>query len=321
VHNTECVYRHVIRNRTRVKKACTPNESHRAVSKNSADLASVPSSASSSGHFRHEAIYHSVSATHNTARSGSLQLFYGASSNFAFLQHLHQSLLTGDGPESATPGEVQEGGAGLDLFNQRSIFFGTPVVSNSPDKADEGAGVELIKWETLPAELLELFLDTFFDTLYHLMCFFQEDEIRLSAHSIFDKERHHHIESGQRAVTFAVLANGAIVTEHMGFAEPLYKAARAAADGLDEVVNLHSVHFSIAMAVYHSTMGHPNQAYLHLGSASRKAYAMGLHKDIHLGDGDNGSARQRRTTVWCLYFHEWYVANHFYPLSTLQADT
>lgn len=269
------------------------------------------SSGQASGHSRHEGIYHSVSATQSTARSGSLQLYYGASSNFAFLQQLHRSLLLDDGSEIATPGEVQEGGAGLDLFNQRGLFFGTTATSNNTRRQTDG----VLNWYTLPTELLELFLDKFLDTLFHVLSFIPKDELHLFARSIFDKGSYNDIGSGQRAVTLAVLACGAIATEHVDWAEALYKAAKAEADGFDEIVNLHSVHFSIIIATYHNAMGRPNQSYLHLGSATRKAFAMGLHKDICSEGGDGGSVQQRRTTMWCLYFHEWHVSNQHRPFS------
>lgn len=302
MHNTECSYRHV----TRVRKGHTPRHS---IAPDSVQTAEgeypIEASGQVSNHSRHEGIYHSVSATHSTARSGSLQLYYGASSNFAFLQQLHRSLLLDDGSEIATPGEVQEGGAGLDLFNQRGLFFGTTATSSNPRKeADDPLG-----WYTLPANLLELFMEKFFETLYHILCFLSKDEIQLSALSIFDKTSYNNIESGQRAVTLAVLASGALATEHIDWAESLYKAAKNEAIGFDEIVNLHSVHFSLIIATYHNTMGRPNQSYLHLGSATRKAFAMGLHKDISSGDGDTEIVQQRRTTMWCLYFHEWHVYN------------
>lgn len=305
VHGTDCVYRQSVRMRRPRPKAGVADNRQGAHSIDASPPASPP--VSSPKQFRHEAVYHSVSATHDTARSGSLQLYYGASSNFAFLQHLYQSLLLDEGPETVTPGEVQEGGAGLDLFNQRSIFFGSAATAPNAENAD------VASWDALPAELLELFLDTFFDTHYHLMSFLREEEIRLTAHSIYGTRIRHNIQSGQRAVTLASLAIGAIATSHIKYAEPLLKAAKAAADGFDEVVNLQSIHFSIAMAVYHSTVGHPNSAYLHLGSASRKAYAMGLHKDMQSSDGEQDGVQQRRTTVWCLYFHERYVAAPNFP--------
>lgn len=44
---------------------------------------------------------------------------------FAFLQQVHRGILSSTGPHGQQDREVQEGGAGLDLFLQRSFFFGT----------------------------------------------------------------------------------------------------------------------------------------------------------------------------------------------------
>lgn len=252
-----------------------------------------------SGHPRDEGIYHSISATQSTAGSGNLQLYYGASSNFAFLQQLHRSLLLDDGSEIATPGEVQEGGAGLDLFHQRGLFFGTTAT----DLRRTG---EAPRWETLPPGLRDLFLEGYLETIWHISSFIQPEELRSWAHAIFDKRSNHTTAAAQRCVCLAVLANGATTTEHAEWAEVLYKAAKTEAHDYDEVVNLHSVQFSLLLAIYQNTMGRPNQAYLHLGSATRKAFAMGLHKDIDdaAGTGASGNVQQRRTLIWCLYFHE-----------------
>lgn len=44
---------------------------------------------------------------------------------FAFLQQVHRGVLSSTGPRGQPDREVQEGGPGLDLFLQRSFFFGT----------------------------------------------------------------------------------------------------------------------------------------------------------------------------------------------------
>lgn len=303
-HDTGCVYRKIRRARNhQTPEPLTPRAPVQApISEHSAE---PPARVSSN--LRNEDIFHSVSATQSTAHSGNLQLYYGASSNFAFLQQLHRSLLLDDGSEIAAPGDVQEGSAGLDLFNQRALFFGTTTSSSNPGTSDGPA----IGWDSLPSELLELFLNTFFDTLYHVVSFVRKDELCHIAHAIFNKRDYDAMSPGQRAVALAALTNGAISTEHLLWSERLYKAARIEAVDFDEVVNLHSVHYSILMAVYHNTMGRPNQSYLQLGSATRKAFAMGLHKDVYSGDAsvhDKDKIQERRTTIWCLYFHEWYEA-------------
>lgn len=309
-HNTECVYRHLARVRKSYAQSVAASRGGAGPTSGTptSDVAAEsPNLLTSGQHSRDEEIYHSVSATQTTARSGSLQIYYGASSNFAFLQQLHRSLLLDDGSEIATPGEVQEGGAGLDLFNQRSIFFGSTALN---PRRGGGEGGAALKWDALPADLRELFLDTFFKTLYHILSFVREDQLRAWAQSIFDKRNgQQSVGIGGRSITLAILAMGAISTQHIDWAEVLYKAAKIEADDFDEVVNLHSVQFSLILAVYQNTMGRPNQSYLHLGSANRKAYAMGLHKDIYSGEGAaetdvHAAIQEGRTTMWCLYFHE-----------------
>lgn len=71
----------------------------------------------------------SISATHVASSSSVLQLNYGASSNFSFLRQIHHSL-SRDRHLSTTNDEFQEGGAELDLYGQRSLFFGTSDTKN-----------------------------------------------------------------------------------------------------------------------------------------------------------------------------------------------
>ncbi|KAL1306576.1 hypothetical protein AAFC00_005261 [Neodothiora populina] len=276
----------------------TPTSDHPDTTRSHATAAgSAPTG--SNEQFRDEEVYHSVSATHNTTHSGTLQIYYGASSYFAFLQQLHRSLLLDDGSEIATPGEVQEGGAGLDLFYQKGFFFGTSAVKPKPALEQ--------KWDALPADLVQLFMNLFFETLFHVLSFVREEQIRSWANLMFDSRTNDNVTSGQRCITLAVLALGAITTEHTDWAEMLYKAAKVEANDFDEVVNLQSVQFSLLLAIYQSTLGRPNQSYLHLGSATRKGFAMGLHKDIFHGnntDGIDDHIQDRRLTMWCLYFHE-----------------
>lgn len=81
-------------------------------------------------------------------------------------------------------------------------------------------------------------------------------------------------------------------------------------------------------AHYQIEQGRPNSAFLHLGTAARKALSAGLHKDAPTPtkkDGDVESTEERRTTFWSLYFYEmWAMLSVHFPCkhltSRLQLD-
>lgn len=60
-------------------------------------------------------------------------------------------------------------------------------------------------------------------------------------------------------------------------------------------------------------MGRANSSYIYLGTATRKAFATGLHTGIKAhDDGSNNSlVQETRKTLWSLYFFEWLVWTYF----------
>lgn len=95
----------------------------------------------------------------------------------------------------------------------------------------------------------------------------------------------------------------------LAFAEKLFVQAKVEAAALDDDVNLGAVQLSLLLGLYQLARGRPNSAYLHLGTACRKAFAMGLHIETSksgITSSSTGSPKQeRRITIWCLYLHEW----------------
>lgn len=60
-------------------------------------------------------------------------------------------------------------------------------------------------------------------------------------------------------------------------------------------------------AYFQSENGRPNSSFLHLGNATRKAFAAGLHKGVNLRAHEKKDSRQREITLWALYYYETYV--------------
>lgn len=250
-----------------------------------------------------EAYPSSITAAHHAPRStDSSQLFYGPSSNFAFLQEIRRAVLT-----AAQPGVP----TGLEALLQRSIFFGIPHRVD-PDTIWASEAVQL----AVPVTQAREFLETFKTTSLHRMPFYTRGELD----ELFDALAEEvaspattvattQVPPQTRATFLAVLAIGALGTAHTEAAEALYVRAKRAAVVLDEVVSLQMIWFAILLADYQINLGRPNAAYLHLGTACRKAFSFGLHKEAaaaaarssHRGDD---LVRKHHLTIWILYFYE-----------------
>lgn len=258
------------------------------------------------GSSHHEEVCHSVSATQASGASGIVQLYYGASSQFAFLQQILRGIPSGAVPSNPYPGPVQDITPGLELFSQMGFFFGTgPFL----DQSAESPGTSL--WDELPLELGMSFVDTYMDIAYPLAPFMREQEIRALTRSFCGHEHDHDLQPHSKAIIMIVLAIGATGTDKLGLADTLFSKAKVEAVAFDDVVNLHTVQISILFGLYQGIVGRTNSVYLHLGTACRKAFAMGLHMDMcgtkTAGSSTDEMQQQQRITIWCLYFHEWYV--------------
>lgn len=68
-------------------------------------------------------------------------------------------------------------------------------------------------------------------------------------------------------------------------------------------------------AHYQKECARPTAAYLHTGTAVRKAVAAGLHKSTRSGSSQSvDETQQRHTIFWSLYFWETWVSS-FWPVS------
>lgn len=249
-------------------------------------------------------VYHGITATHyhGTSSSECAQLFYGPSSNFAFLQQLHRSLVFhGLGKEKdPSQSEGHEGGDGLDMFVQRSVFFGIPsrLDAAHPARAHELAGV-------ISAAQASVFLHEFKTVTLHLLPLFTEVELDNMVEDYFATNTPTAPRVQQRALTLAVMAVGALSTDQTDVAEILYAQAKTTAIMFDEAVTLSMIQLSLLFSDFQVNLGRPNSAYIHLGTASRKALAMGLNREA-TGMVSSEGLEKRRATMWCLYFHERY---------------
>lgn len=256
-------------------------------------------------------VYQSVAAANAPGRecTENSRLFYGPASAFAFQQQVHRGIISSSGPRrkrAQQDPEVQEGGASLDLFLQRSFFFGTasrvdtssllrPANSLFPDVSLEQATVFLGKFKAWTARILPFFTDAELDRMLH------------DLYSGGSDEQNPGRPSQTKALTLAVLALGALCTPHTNVAEMLLAKAKYEAVLFDDTVSLQMIQFSLLLAEYHTGMGRPNLVYLCVGTACRKAFALGLHREAANCLTRHEDLQKYRTTLWCLYSLEsWY---------------
>lgn len=206
------------------------------------------------------------------------------------------------------PSDEREGGEGLDMFVQRSIFFGTQSRISSAHAMASGSITEAV-----PFLQASLFLSNFTAMSLPILPLFSKQELEDLLHELYSEEEQTGLRCQQKALTLAVLAVGALSTAHTDKAEFLYEQAKITAAHFDEAVTLTMIQFSITLGDYQINMGRPNSAYLHLGIAVRKAFAMGLNRQAAGTSSNDSLTQKRRSTMWCLYFHERY-SRYFEPV-------
>jgi hypothetical protein len=201
--------------------------------------------------------------------------------------------------------EIHEGAAGFGVSLQRNVFFGT---ESSINPSTSLAGNVLANEPALPQALG--FLEDFKLTTLQILPLFSQSELDILVHSLFDRDLGRSLHPQARVLALAVLANGALGSRNVPVGELLFSKAKIEAIGFDDLVNLHMIQFSMLLAEYQKNMGRPNSSFLQLGNASRKAFAMGLHRDLSSSVnilGWDDELERRRCTIWCLCVLEWYV--------------
>lgn len=247
---------------------------------------------------QNEEVYRSVNASQST-----MQLYYGPSSNFAFLQHIHRTLTKG--PSRPTGSTDIGTNQGLDYFKQREIFFDTAPRSNL-DTAAAKAGTLF-----LPFDQAQEFLENYLSSIHHLTPFLGPESLRQLLRRLYGQDPSESLTPARTAIMLLTLANGATLTNHSQWVEILYERAKSEAAPLEETVNLEAVQISLLLAHYQTSCGRPNSSYLQLGLACRKAYAAGLHKEVNysLEESDaSEKSEERRVTLWAVVFWERWVS-------------
>ncbi|KAJ5365459.1 fungal-specific transcription factor domain-containing protein [Penicillium concentricum] len=309
---TACIYRRKARVRLRRSGTqttvnsvnCSSDPINATAGPKTANGASLSPYVLEAQHSRAE-VYDSVAAAHHAPQfTDSSQLFYGPSSNFAFLQQVHRAILS-HGPYGKGCGSgFEEGGSGLDMFMQRNVFFGVPLRANlgAAQLGDLHDGI-------IPRHLATVYLDNFKIASLHILPFFTTEDLDILLHSFYSARADITLHPQRRALLLMVLAIGALSTTETQLADTLFLQAKLETTIYEDAVTLPMIQFSLLSADYQLNIGRPNSAYLHVGVACRKTFALGLHTVA----GNSLTQRaehiqERHATLWCLYFYETFVA-------------
>ncbi|RMX94332.1 hypothetical protein D0868_12353 [Hortaea werneckii] len=294
----DCLYR--VKNRDRPRKVTAEQRQSSPAQEN----ASSSSRRENQNTDRPEELDRGLTAVHHPGMEDSTQLFYGPTSNFAFIQQIHRGLRRSKlpTPPSRPTKDV------LDQFVQRSIFFGTP------------SRIDLTKGSLNDISYPDaLALVTNYNTTTHnLLPFFAEGELEHLVRELYSVEPLSAQPSQKRAITLAVLALGALSTPRTSVAEAFYAQAKVCAAPFEDAVTLTMIQFSLICADYQCNLGRPNSAYMQLGAACRRAFAFGLHKEGATSRLREDEFKKRRVTMWCLYFYERWIALSLGRKSSLQ---
>lgn len=151
-------------------------------------------------------------------------------------------------------------------------------------------------------EQAKIFMKMFKSWSAHILSFFSDAELDKMLQNLYSSEETR--PSQAKALTLAILALGALGTSHTNVAEILLARAKYEAVLFDDTVSLQMIQFSLLQAEYNCHMGRPNLTYLNLGTACRKAFALGLHREAANSMARSEDTEKFRITLWCLYYFE-----------------
>ena len=220
------------------------------------------------------------------------------------------------GNEDCTPKGVEEIGPGLDLFNNRRLYFGELAGGSETSFAVCGNGsftdgATMFIDRGLAEQLLERYLMTF----WQILPIWSRDIFRQRLGQFYEPALLLAGNDPDTIIVLLALSLGASMLEEEMTAQYLYRLAKRWASGLDEMVNVQMVQIALLMSHFASERARPNASFLMAGTAVRKAVAAGLHKGVLGGSQNNNrsnahaqeAARQMRITIWSLYFWETWI--------------
>lgn len=236
------------------------------------------------------------------SESSTMNIHYGPSSAFVFLQQLHRFLLGSGAPRQSTINSRSTNytSEAISEFGYSGIFFG-----NESHKNESSAG---LSQELPPFDLAATFLETYLATVHYVVLFCDQGTLRKLFYNLYSAPSSNQ-NSRDSTLVMVVLAIGAFLSNYCTWADSLYQRVTSRLDSWGDSVSLRSVQISMLLSEYHHSQGRPNSAMLSIGRAVHKAFAVGLHRDMPSQEGTRDStesdrARERQATFWSLYAHD-----------------
>ena len=248
LRNTPCVYRDFVRQRRKkyeYERSQQNGSTSRKASlgdgdRDSLDLPQPPGRISSSM----QDLPNSVSATHMASPSCQMHLYYGPPSHFSLMQHVYRDLVANPTSQPGAPSrEVEQAGAGLDLFSLRRIFFGAPDTHEGGKGSSSGDTSSMF----LPYELAKFLLTRYLSTLYNLVPYRPKAYFEQCLDQLYNSLPALHPDTLSQSSLLIVLAIGSLGTEYYTWGEILFERAKALLTAFDDVVNLQTVQISLLM--------------------------------------------------------------------------
>ena len=119
----------------------------------------------------------------------------------------------------------------------------------------------------LPQALARVFFDKFVASMWHMMPYFDLNELEDLLARLYRTETGTPLDPGDLATILLVLANGATLTDHDGWVQDLAQRAKREVPELDEVVSIASIKINMLLAYYYASIGRANTSYIQGGIA------------------------------------------------------
>lgn len=251
--NTPCQFRE--RARVRVRKGggnttpCrTPDVSYadleetdnRAViGASPADLPPLPPGKDQPSHIYRD-VHRSVSARDQSPSFGSVELFYGPTSDFSLLQHLYRGLyITPHSASHLDRDDTDEVNQGLDFFRIRHIFFGPTTPASLPDTPPP--------YRLPPRNVCYALMNRFLATHYNMVPFYLKSKYDQLLLALYDDPDDTQFSQVQKQIGLMAIAISASNTEHFEWGATIFQYCQAQRDKTEYTVSLECIQLGIMM--------------------------------------------------------------------------
>ncbi|RAH55927.1 hypothetical protein BO85DRAFT_521754 [Aspergillus piperis CBS 112811] len=301
--NTACVFRE----RARVRRGATDSPSDEKLEQHPGDQPAVVELHSIERQ-RHQPsdvykdVHKSVSARQRSP-SGSVELYYGPTSDFSLLQHLYHTLYLSSASDH-NRNQQEEVGQGLDFFRVRHIFFGQSSMRSAAD-------VSVPANRPLPPpHIAHTLLNQFLATHYNIVPFYPKTRYDQLLKTLYATDHGTtQFSEVQQHICIMAMATAAANTEHFQLGVKLAEYVEGQRSKMQYVVSLECIQLGILMAMFNLEYAQSNIAYMIIGDTSRKAFAAGLHRQqTHLNEDDSLETMERQHTFSSLYFMEIWIS-------------